>query len=451
MRDAVAPTPASGAPSDAPSSATKTTVLFILVLVYTFNFIDRQILGILAGPIKQELHLDDGHLGWMSGPAFALFYTALGIPIAWLADRYNRVAIVSISLATWSFFTALCGLTIVITAWLAPYATSFLGVTMAFWVLFFARVGVGVGEAGGVAPSYSLIADYFPPSERARALSIFSFGIPIGSALGVLFGGLLAAKIHWTWAFIIVGAAGIVLAPLMWWLVKEPKRGQFDGQGAKPEAPAFTTVLKELSGKPSFWFLSFGASASSIMGYGLIFWLPSYFERSLAMPLVERSYYYAAILFLGGVAGIWLGGWLADKLGQAKRTIYALAPAIAFILTAPLYVAAVNTQDWVLAFVLFLIPQALALVWIGPVVAGVQGLVQPGARALASAMFLFINNLIGIGLGSLLIGLISKSLAAAYGAESLRMAIQYCLGFYVIAAVLMLLAARTIDRDWAKA
>ncbi len=451
MRDAEAPTPMSSANIDAPKGSTKAMVLFILVLVYTFNFIDRQILGILAGPIKAELHLDDEHLGWMSGPSFALFYTAMGIPIAWLADRYNRVAIVSISLATWSFFTALCGLTIVIAAWIAPYATSFMGVTMAFWILFLARVGVGVGEAGGVAPSYSLIADYFPPAERARALSIFSFGIPIGSALGVLFGGLLAAKIHWTWAFIIVGGAGFFLAPLMWWLVKEPKRGQLDTPGVKPEAPPFTSVLKELSAKPSFWLLSFGASASSIMGYGLIFWLPSYFERSLGMPLIDRSYYYAAILFIGGVAGIWLGGWLADKLGQANKTVYALAPAVAFILTAPLYVAAVNTQDWALAFVLFMIPQALALVWIGPVVAGVQGLVRPGARALASAIFLFINNLIGIGLGSLLIGMISKSFAAAYGAESLRMAILYCLGFYVVAAVLMLLAARTINRDWNKA
>jgi MFS family permease len=440
------------ASADAPSARTKAYVLFVLVLVYTFNFIDRQILGILAGPIKAELNLNDAHLGWMSGPAFALFYTALGIPIAWLADRANRVAIVSVSLATWSFFTALCGATVVVTAWLAPHATSLFGVTMAFWVLFLARVGVGVGEAGGVAPSYSLISDYFPPEERARALAIFSFGIPIGSSLGVLFGGLLAAKIHWTWAFVIVGGVGFLLAPLMWWTVKEPLRGRFDSSAAKAaQSPSFGAVLKELSTKPSFWLLSFGASASSIMGYGLIFWLPSYLERSLHMGLVDRSYYYAAILFFGGVAGIWLGGWLADKLGQARKAVFALAPAFAFLLTAPLYVAAVMTTDWALAFGLFLIPQALALVWIGPVIAGVQGLVQPRARALASAIFLFINNLIGIGLGSLLIGAISEALKASYGADSLRMAILYCLGFYLVAAALMFLAARTIGRDWAKA
>jgi predicted MFS family arabinose efflux permease len=419
-------------PNDAPTN--KAYVLFVLILVYTFNFIDRQIIGILAGPIKAELNLDDTQLGLMGGLAFALFYTALGVPIAWLADRRNRVAIVSISLAVWSAFTAVCGL------------------AGNFWQLFLARVGVGVGEAGGVAPSYSLIADYFPPQERARALAAFSFGIPIGSALGVLFGGLIAAHIDWRWAFIIVGFAGLLLAPLMWFTVKEPVRGRYDPKTATPQpAPAIGAVLKELAAKPSFWLLSFGASASSIMGYGLIFWLPSFFERSFGLSLESRAWYYAAIIFFGGVAGIWLGGWLADKLGQAKRSRYALVPAGAFILAAPAYAIGVMTNDLVIGFVLFLIPQALSLVWIGPVVAGVQGLVQPRARAVASALFLFINNLIGIGLGTLLMGRISDALRAVYGNESLRMAIFYCTGFYVLAAVLMLLASRYLDRDWAKA
>lgn len=413
--------------------ATKAYVLFILILVYTFNFIDRQIIGILAGPIKAELGLNDTQLGLMGGLAFALFYTALGIPIAWLADRRNRVAIVSISLAVWSAFTAVCGL------------------ASNFWQLFLARVGVGVGEAGGVAPSYSLIADYFPPKERARALAAFSFGIPIGSALGVLFGGLIAAHIDWRWAFIIVGFAGVLLAPLMWFTVKEPMRGRFDPQTATPQpAPAIGAVLKELSKKPSFWLMSFGASASSVMGYGLIFWLPSFFERSFGLALADRAVYYAGILFFGGVVGIWMGGWLADKLGQAKKSMYALVPAFAFILAAPAYAFGVMTNDLVLGFFLFLAPQALSLVWIGPVLAGVQGLVQPRARAVASAIFLFINNLIGIGLGTLLMGRISDALRAVYGDESLRMAILYCTGFYVLAAVLMLLAARTLKRDWAQ-
>lgn len=420
--------------SPEPTGGTKAWVLFVLILVYTFNFIDRQIIGILAEPIKKELMLDDTQLGLMGGLAFALFYTALGIPIAWLADRRNRVAIVSISLAIWSAFTALCG-----------FAGN-------FWQLFLARVGVGVGEAGGVAPSYSLIADYFPPKERARALAAFSFGIPIGSAAGVLFGGLIAAHIDWRWAFVIVGVAGLALAPLMWFTVKEPMRGRYDAPSAAPQpAPAIGAVLKELSGKPSFWLMSFGASASSIMGYGLIFWLPSFFARSFGLELEQRAWYYAAIIFFGGVVGIWMGGWLADKLGQAKKSMFALVPAVAFCLAAPAYAIGVMNNDLALGFVLFVIPQALSLVWIGPVLAGVQGLVQPQARAVASAIFLFINNLIGIGLGTLLMGRISDALKTVYGDESLRMAILYCTGFYLVAAVLMLLAARTLGRDWAKA
>jgi MFS family permease len=234
--------------------------------------------------------------------------------------------------------------------------------------------------------------------------------------------------------------------------VKEPVRGRYDPKTSAPrEAPAIGAVVRELAGKPSFWLMSFGASASSIMGYGLIFWLPSFFERSFGLNLETRAWYYAAIIFFGGVAGIWLGGWLADKLGQARKSMFALVPAAAFILAAPAYAVGVMTNDLVIGFVLFLIPQALSLVWIGPVVAGVQGLVQPNARAVASALFLFINNLIGIGLGTLLMGRISDALRAVYGEESLRMAILYCTAFYVVAAVLMLLAARHLPKDWAKA
>lgn len=407
-------------------------VLFILILVYAFNFIDRQIVGILAGPIKKDLALTDTELGLMGGLAFALFYTGLGVPIAWLADRRNRVAIISASLAIWSAFTAACGL------------------AGNFWQIFLARVGVGVGEAGGVAPSYSLISDYFPPQERARALAAFSFGIPIGSALGVLFGGLIAAHIDWRWAFFIVGFAGVLLAPVLWWTVKEPARGRFDAKPIEGEAPpSIGEVFGILARKPSFWLLSLGASSSSVMGYGLIFWLPSFFERSFGLGLEQRAWYYAGIIFFGGVAGIWLGGWLVDKLGQARRSMFALVPAIAFILAAPAYAVGVMTNNLALGFVLFLIPQALSLVWLGPVIAGIQGLAPMRGRAVASALFLFINNLIGIGLGTALMGRISDALRVVYGDESLRMAILYCTGFYIVAAILMFLAARTLPRDWA--
>lgn len=418
--------------TDAPAASRgyRTWVLFMLVLVYTFNFIDRQIIGILAGPIKAELNLTDTQLGLMGGLAFALFYTALGVPIAWLADRKNRTWIITVSLAVWSGFTALCG------------------AAQNFWQLFGARVGVGVGEAGGVAPSYALISDYFPPQERARALAIFSFGIPIGSAAGILFGGLIAHAIDWRMAFVIVGLSGLLLAPLFKLTVKEPPRGQFDAPVDKGPAPPFGEVVSALIAKPSFWLLSLGAAASSIVGYGLIFWLPSFFERSFDLSLVDRSLFYGAIVFFGGVAGIWLGGVLGDKFATRSKGAYAAVPALAFVLALPFYVAGVLTGDLWIAFFVFLVPQALSLAWIGPVVAAIQGLVAPGGRAVASAIFLFVNNLIGIGLGTVFFGLVSDLLSARFGDESLRYAILIGLGFYGLAALLMAAASRTLPKDW---
>ncbi|MEZ5922396.1 MAG: MFS transporter, partial [Parvularculaceae bacterium] len=247
------------------SSAWRAFALFILVVVYAFNFIDRQIVGILAVPIKAELGLSDTQLSLMGGLAFALFYTFLGIPIALLADRVSRVWIMTAALAAWSAMTALCG-----------FAQNFLQ-------LFLARLGVGVGEAGGVAPAYSLIADYFPPEKRARALAIYSLGIPVGSALGILLGGVLTSILDWRTAFISIGLAGLLFAPIFRLTMREPERGFFDGEAGAPAArrPArIGEVVSTLLSKPSFWGLSLGAASSSMMGYGLIFWLPSFFVRS---------------------------------------------------------------------------------------------------------------------------------------------------------------------------
>src|SRR3954468_22402944 len=243
-------------------------VLALLLLAYIFNFLDRQILGILAQPIKADLHLTDTQFGAIGGLAFALLYSVLAIPLAMLADRTSRSAVVAGSLAVWSAFTAACGLA-------AGYGQ-----------LFLFRLGVGVGEAGGVAPSYALVSDYFPPERRARALAIFSLGIPIGSALGVFFGGWIASHLDWRSAFMIVGAAGIPAALLVRFGISEPVRGGFDaGERAGDAAPPFPVVAAALARKPSFWLLSLGAASGSILGYGLIFWLPSFFTRSFHLPL----------------------------------------------------------------------------------------------------------------------------------------------------------------------
>ncbi|PQA89757.1 MFS transporter [Marinicaulis flavus] len=424
-------------------------MLFALVVVYTFNFIDRQIVGILAVPIKADLALTDTQLSLMGGLAFALFYTFLGIPIAMLADRSSRTWIMTGALAIWSAMTAACG-----------FAQSFLH-------LFLARLGVGIGEAGGVAPAYSLISDYFPQEKRARALSIYSFGIPIGSALGILLGGVLTSYLGWREAFIIVGLAGLAIVPVFRLTLREPTRGGLDRAGA-PRGPAsIGDVVSTIIAKPSFWGLSLGAASSSMMGYGLIFWLPSFFVRSYGDalpeffawmpdafvpanpgPLLYASYFYAAILLIGGLAGIWFGGAMADHFGKDRKGTYAFVPACAFLATIPFFLAGVTTHSLWIAFPAFLVIQALSLVWLGPVLTAFQHLAHANMRATASAIFLFINNLIGIGLGNLAIGAISDALNARLGDESLRYAILCGTVFYFIAAALLFLTAPRLKKDW---
>ncbi|MDO1557928.1 MFS transporter [Brevundimonas sp. 2R-24] len=438
-------TEAAAAPAERPGY--RYFVLAMLFLVYAFNFLDRQIISILAIPIREELNLSDRQLGLLGGIAFAALYSTLGVPIAWLADRTSRVRIVAVSLTLWSAFTALCGM------------------AGNFWQLFASRVGVGIGEAGGVAPSYSLIADYFPPQSRARALAIYSLGIPIGSAFGVIAGaqiagGALGEGLDWRSAFIIVGLAGVVLAPVFWLTVREPRRGGLDaapaapaaeaGAGAAARRPGVLATLKLLSKKPAFWFLTFGASCSSMMGYGVFFWLPSFFARSFELGIIETGWLFGGVLFVGGSLGIIAGGVLADWLGKAKKSAYALVPAAAFFLAFPMYVAGVLAPSPSIAVVLFLIPTALGLVWLGPALSAFQHLAPPEMRAMASAIFLLFNNLLGIGGGIYVLGEISTLLTPHFGAEALRYSIMTGASLYLVAGALFLMAARTMERDWVR-
>lgn len=400
-------------------------VLGMLLLVYTFNFVDRQILGILAGSIKAELDLTDTQLGVLGGIAFALLYSTVAVPLAWLADRTSRTWVITGSLAVWSGFTALCGM-----------ATG-------FWQLFIARLGVGVGEAGGVAPSYAVIADYFPAEKRARALSIYSLGIPLGSAAGVLFGGYVAALVDWRTAFIAVGIAGIAIAPIFRLVVKEPTRTVPNSE-AVPVGKVFPILAK----KHAFWLLAFGAASSSTLGYGMAFWLPSLLQRSFGLDLIQTSQFYGAVLLLGGIAGVLAGGFIGDHLGKNDKAAYARVPAIAFVIAVPLFAAAIMSSSVAMAFVFALLPQALAYMWLGPVISAVQHLVPAHMRATASASFLLINNLVGIGGGTYILGALSDNLAKSYGDEALRYAMLIGLGFYLLAALLMWLASRHLRSEW---
>ncbi len=398
--------------------------LAMLLLVYSFNFLDRQILAILAQPVKADLGLSDGQLGMLGGLAFAALYSTLAIPLALVADRTSRTWVITISLGIWSAFTALCGL------------------AQNFTQMFLFRLGVGVGEAGGVAPSYAVIADLFAPRHRARALAVYSLGIPLGAAAGMLLGGYIAQAVEWRTAFFVVGLAGVALAPLFRWIVAEPPRG------TDPDTLPVGRVFAVLAAKPAFWLLAFGAAAGSMCGYGVAFWLPSLMMRSFGLTLVQTGQFLAALLLTGGVAGILLGGWLGDRMGARDRRWYALVPAIAYIAGTPLFIAGVLSDRWPVAFALFVVPQALVYMWLGPVLTAVQHLVPPHMRATASASFLLINNLIGLGLGSWAIGQLSDALAPAYGTDALRYAIAAGLCLYLVAGTLMALASRRLTGDW---
>jgi predicted MFS family arabinose efflux permease len=351
----------------------------------------------------------------------------MGVPLSFLADRTSRSRVVAGALAVWSGFTALCG------------------TANSFWHLFLFRLGVGVGEAGGVAPSYALIADYFPPERRARALGIYSLGVPIGLGAGTLLGAYIAALIDWRAAFMIMGVVGILFAPLFLWVVRDVPRQPGAASGTQP----LGQVFRVLAGKPSFWLMAFAASSSSLVGYGLALWVPSILMRSFGLDIIGAGQFMGSLLLVGGTAGVVGGGILADRLGTGDRRWYAYLPALAWLVTAPFYLAGLlSPTSLTLAWLLLLLPNALNILWLGPVVTAVQNLVERPMRATASACFLLINNFVGLGIGPLLIGAISESLRSTYGAESLRYAAIGVLGFYLLAAFLMWLAAGRLRRDW---
>ncbi len=408
-------------------------VLVLLMLAYCMNYMDRQVVGILAVPIKQELNISDSQLGLMGGFAFALFYSVLGVPIARLADRSNRVRIISGAVFLWSVSTALCGMA-------ANFAQ-----------LLLARLSVGIGEAGGVAPTYSLLSDYFPTHERGRAMAFVTLGLPLGSALGLLLGGYFAESYGWRAAFILLGAIGVVIAPIIYLGIREPQRGRLDPAPATATAPAtrMADVIRHLASKPSFWLISVAASMASMLSYGLGFWLPTYIFRSQNLSLLDTSYVLSAITALGGLAGLVVGGIMSDKLGSANKGAYGMVPCIAFAIGFPFLLMALAAQNLVLVALLLFVPQAAGVVWMGPSISAVQHLAPAHMRTTASAVFLLIVNLIGLGIGTLSFGALSDFYQARFGDDALRYAIMtVALLLYPAAIVLFRLTARKLDRDW---
>ena len=429
-------------------------VLILLTCVYTFNFIDRQIIGILSPAIKADLGLADWQLGVLKGIAFAFLYTTLGIPIARLADRSNRVNIIAIALALWSGFTAISGA-----------ANNFVQLTLA-------RIGVGIGEAGGSPPAHSLISDYFPKEERAGALAIYAMGIPIGVAFAFLAGGWLTQAFSWRVAFVVVGLPGILLALLLKFTVREPPRGQFESAGEtdkfatnnQPEQGRFFESLaseietvwkaaKHLLSIPTYRAIVIAATAISFSTYANGTWIVDFYARTHSdYSLLQVLFWLGIISGSAYALGTFAGGYMVDKFAAKDKKMYGNIPAIALLINAPAFLIVIWHPDPVVSLI-FQVPSQIAVgFYLGPSFALAQTLAPVSVRALSTAVFFFILNMIALGLGPTITGILSSALTDSYG-EGMALQISLTLvsltGLY--AAWMFFQAGKRLPSDWEKA
>jgi MFS transporter, Spinster family, sphingosine-1-phosphate transporter len=378
--------------------------LWVLLIVYVFNFLDRQIVNILAEPISRDLGLSDTQIGLMTGIAFAAFYTFLGIPIARYADspKTNRVGLISASLVVWSAMTALCGL------------------AQNFVQLLLARIGVGVGEAGCTPAAHSLIADLAPPEKRASAISFYSLGIPIGTLLGLLLGGLIADSYGWRVAFFVAGLPGVLMAVVVMVLLRDPRlSGAITAAQAKPQIST-SEALQEIIGSRAFIFMAIGGAAAAFLSYGKATWTTIFFQRTHEMSPGEVGFWFGIGGGIAGIIGTYAGGWFADTYGKENRRHVLTAPAIGMLVAIPVAIAGYWAEQWWLSLLLIMVPTALNALYIGPAYSCAQGLVPLRARAMAAAVLLFAQNLIGLGLGPLFFGILSDMFKPIAGPDSVR-------------------------------
>ena len=417
--------------------------LIMLCLVYVLNFLDRQLLSILSKPIQDELHLTDGQLGLLGGLYFAAFYCTISLPIAWLADRHNRVRIVGAACTLWSAATIACGL------------------ARTYPELAIARMSVGVGEAGGVPPSYSIIADYFPADKRGMAYGIYNLGPPIGQALGVAFGASVAATYSWRDAFIVLGVVGVAAGIAVFLFVREPKRGALDKapvaapppiDPALPIPPAtkrvgFWKTFGMFLSRPILLLVALAAAATQFITYAVLNFTTLFLMREKGMTLEEVAVWYAILIGLGIGAGVFLSGWLVDRLAPKSQRAYALLPAVALTVAAPLFVAFVWAPDWPTALLFLALPTALNYFFLSPAVALVQAKVEPEQRTLAGAILLLIMNMVGLGFGPTYLGAMSDMFSSQGHQNPLQLAFYTLTPFYLLAIVMHLFLARALGRE----
>lgn len=435
------------------SNAYRRYVLWLLLLIYVVNFIDRQVINILAEPIKNDLHLADWQLGLLSGFAFGIVYTFLGFPLARAADRHHRGFIIAGCLAAWSVFTGACG-----------FARNF-GQLVAF------RAGVGIGEAGCTPTSHALIADYTPKEKRASALAFYAMGTPIGSLLGLGIGGVMSDYFGWRQAFMVAAAPGLLLAVVAAFTLKEPRRriaaaarraATAAGEAGSAGLATFSETLRYLASKRAFWFLAWGAGTRSFLGYGHAAFAPSFFYRCHGPEIAALAHHVhmrpqtfvgLALGIIGGVAGAlgsWAGGQIADKWGARDLRVYGTAPALAVVVSVPVAVFLYATPSAVVALCLIAVTNFVGTLWYGPVYASAQGMVPQRMRAMSASLMLFVINFLGLVLGALCIGALSDVLNKGFHlgpAEGVRWALILSVLAGSVSALLFWLARRSIREE----
>jgi len=420
----------------------------MLWFVYVLNFLDRQLLAILAKPIQDTLHISDSQLGLIGGLYFAFFYCFIAIPVGWLADKTNRVAVLALACAIWSAATMACGL------------------ARNYPQLVVARMMVGFGEAGGVPPSYAIISDYFPPGRRGMAFGLFNLGPPVGAAFGIAFGAAIAVAFSWRSAFIALGAVGLIAAIAVILFMREPRRGQMDSPpdnvpdsapdsasaNASDDSPNCATVdkigfwptLTMFFSRPALVLAALGSGSTQFITYGMGNFTVLFLMREKGMTLSEVAVYYALVVGIGMSAGMFVSGWVIDKFTRRWRQAYALAPAASLTLAIPFYLAFVWAPSWQLALIFLIGPMFLNYFYLSSSIALVQEEVRPDQRVMSGALLLLVMNFIGLGLGPTYVGIASDFFRAAHPDNSLQIALYTLVPFYVLAIGIFLRLAQVL-------
>lgn len=402
-------------------------VLGVLFVVYVFNFIDRQLLAILLQPIKEDLQVSDTAMGFLTGFAFAVFYTFAGIPLARVADRWVRRSLIALSLATWSVMTTVSGL------------------ARGFPDLALARIGVGIGEAGCTPPAHSLLSDYFPPEKRATILSLYAIGVYVGVGIGFWLGGWIHDAFGWRTAFFVLGLPGVALALLVRLTIREPPRGLSERHVVSDRDYQIRETCRFLATLPTGYRIGLAAAFHAFASYGLGAWIPTFFVRVHHLTPGELGQWLSWILALGGAIGAFSGGWLADRWGRRDPRARVYISLVGVVLTTPFIALSLLLADAQWALLSYLPATIFGTLWLGPSGAIVQDLVPPAMRAMAAAVFIFILTIIGMGMGPQAVGLLNDWLGAP---DAIRYSLLWtAVGMNLISAVFFWLAGKTLVQD----